>query len=148
MVCLWDKKKQKKKRLIEFKTYFHTCRGSLLFSGETNAIIISAQLSSVETRRNLTECNPGSLTINCASSVIAIDSIIFKYSDACDSICCEFSDDHCSGIVEDSDRNNVRRDCSGKSSCTVDLSGVRNFCALGINEPSYVTIYYYCIPCT
>ncbi|XP_060577222.1 uncharacterized protein LOC132734492 [Ruditapes philippinarum] len=107
---------------------------------------ISAQLSSVEERRNETHCNTGNVNIDCGSSVIAVDSILYGYNALCDSICCDFNTDHCLESATTSDRIDVRRQCSGKSSCTIALGGVRDFCSQGAHEPSYVTIYYYCIP--
>ncbi|XP_060556840.1 uncharacterized protein LOC132717395 isoform X2 [Ruditapes philippinarum] len=106
----------------------------------------SAQLSSVEEKRNETHCDTGNVNINCGSSVIAVDSILYGYDATCDSICCDFNTDHCLESATTPDRSDARRQCSGKSSCTIDLGGVRAFCSLGTHEPSYVTIYYYCIP--
>ncbi|XP_060596390.1 uncharacterized protein LOC132750424 isoform X1 [Ruditapes philippinarum] len=107
---------------------------------------ISAQLSSVEQRRNETHCDTGNVNIDCGSSVIAVDSIMYGYDATCDSICCDLNTDHCLESATTPDRSDVRRQCSGKSSCTIALGGVRAFCSLGTHEPSYVTIYYYCIP--
>ncbi|XP_053389035.1 uncharacterized protein LOC128552063 isoform X2 [Mercenaria mercenaria] len=112
--------------------------------------LTAAQLSQKETLKNITECvlNAG-IRLTCAGDeVIAIHSLQYAYHVRCDGTCCNtYTSTHCFADAEDTDIQDIRRDCSGRSSCNVlNLPDKVSFCSFGLKDISYVFLQYFCIP--
>jgi hypothetical protein len=97
--------------------------------------------------QNETFCDLKNMNITCDNNeMIAIESLNFYYHPDCNNTCCSFNYSHHNVGANNNDFQNIRRNCSGKSSCAEDLNGTRQFGSIGEELPSYVVLKYYCIP--
>lgn len=100
----------------------------------------------IETLKTSSYCQYNSISLDCGGEIIAVESIVYAYRVGCESQCCSFVDSDCFVNASVSDVQYVRRICSGRHDCILDLSSSINFCSFGTQAPSYVTIQFYCIP--
>ncbi|XP_053381189.1 uncharacterized protein LOC123561349 [Mercenaria mercenaria] len=114
--------------------------------------LTTAHLSQKETLKNLTECDlHANITLTCAGNeMIAIHSLQYAYHVRCEGICCNtYTSTDCFVNAGDTDIQDIRRACSGRSSCNaptlldkIDFST----CSLGVKDISYIFLQYFCIP--
>ncbi|KAL4220798.1 hypothetical protein ACF0H5_019066 [Mactra antiquata] len=104
----------------------------------------TGSLSGRETLRNLTTCSTDNIVIDCGSDKIAIEKVELLYkAGACDGVYDAVND--CMIDPTDGDRRATLRECSGKTSCMLNLQVTREFCTSGINQVTYIHVQYYCI---
>ncbi|XP_045162277.2 uncharacterized protein LOC123527074 isoform X2 [Mercenaria mercenaria] len=112
----------------------------------------TAQLSQKETLKNITECdlNAG-IRLTCArDEMIAIHTLQYAYNVSCEGICCHtYASNDCFVNAGDTDIQDIRRACSGRSSCNAPTPPDKiafTTCSLGVNDISYIFLQYFCIP--
>ncbi|XP_060556534.1 uncharacterized protein LOC132717141 [Ruditapes philippinarum] len=109
--------------------------------------VIVGQVAPSEIMQNKTFCDLNNVNITCDSNeIIAIESLNFYYHPDCLNMCCRFHNNHSSVGADDNDMQEIRRECSGRQSCSVDKAGPRFFEIVGNETPSYAVLHYACIP--
>ncbi|XP_053396028.1 sushi, von Willebrand factor type A, EGF and pentraxin domain-containing protein 1-like [Mercenaria mercenaria] len=114
-----------------------------------DTLYIEGQLSLKEDLKTIKECDINNINFNCSNNddeIIAVQSIEFWYSPECESVCCEYNSSHAKDDPSSGDIEAVRRMCSGKQSCTLNLDVLRDFSPFGLQKSVYVIIQFHCIP--
>jgi hypothetical protein len=107
----------------------------------------TGQLSSKEELITIHSCDLSTVSISCENGqVIAAQSLDFQYEPTCEHTCCNFNSSHKKSEANAIEISDVRRVCSGRQTCTIDVRGTRIFGDVGTHEPVYVIIQTYCIP--
>ncbi|XP_060572275.1 uncharacterized protein LOC132730382, partial [Ruditapes philippinarum] len=109
--------------------------------------VVKGQVAPSEMLQNKTFCDLTNVNITCDSNeMIAVESLNFYYHLDCNNTCCRFHNNHSSVGADDNDMQDVRRECSGRQSCSVDKAGPRSFEKVVNETPSYAVLQYACIP--
>ncbi|XP_053396473.1 uncharacterized protein LOC123551041 isoform X2 [Mercenaria mercenaria] len=107
---------------------------------------ITGQLIPQEELKNVTSCGLP-IDVTCGSNeIIAVHSLYFWYHATCSGTCCNYDSSHFSAGADSGVIQAVRRKCSGENACSlVHLDGNRDFGSVGVHDPSYFVVKYYCI---